>query len=148
MARSEKGISLNQKKYVLEVLKDSGMLGCKPMKTSLEQHLRLSKVKGALVEDSSQHRRLIGRLMYLTLTRLDICCAVNRLSQFLSTRTTHASSTEGMQYVKGTLGQDIYFPANSDFWLKAFYDVDWAGRPDTRKSLTEYCVFLGNSLIS
>ena len=39
LAKNEEGISLNQKKYALEVLSDSRMLGCKHMKTPMEQHL-------------------------------------------------------------------------------------------------------------
>ena len=50
----------------------------------MEQHLRLSKDEGELIDDRSQYRRLIGRLMYLTLTGPNICYAVNRLSQFLN----------------------------------------------------------------
>ena len=84
VARNEKGISLNQRKYLLKVLLDSGMLGCKPMRTPMEQHLRLSKDEGELIDDPSQYRRLIGRLMHLILTRPDLCYAVNRLSQFLN----------------------------------------------------------------
>ena len=120
------------------------------MKTPMEQHLKMSKDEGALIEDPSLYRRLIGRLMYLTLSRPNICYAVNRLSQFLSTpRQPHMFAAQRvLQYNKGTSGHGIYFPEESDFQLKAFCDANWAGCPNTRKSLTGYCVFFGNSLIS
>ena len=74
----------------------------------------------------------------------------NRLSQFLIVpRKSHMLAAQRvLQYIKGTPGQGIYFSVDSDFQLKAFYDADWVGCPDTRKSLIGYCVFLGNSLIS
>ena len=42
----------------------------------------------------------------------------------------------------------MFFPTQSDLQLKAYCDVDWVGCLDTRKSLTGYCVFLGDALIS
>ena len=82
IARSDKGISLNQRNYVLEVLKEAGMVGCKPTKTPMEQRLKLSRGDGELLKDPGQFRRLIGKLMYLTLSRPDITYSVHRLVSF------------------------------------------------------------------
>ena len=77
VARSDKGIALCQRKYTLEVLNDTG---CKLAKTPMKQDLRLSKLEGEELKDPSSYKRLIGRLLYLTITRLDITFAVHKLS--------------------------------------------------------------------
>ena len=126
------------------------MVGCKPAKTPMEQQLKLSKGDGELLKDPGQFRRLIGKLMYLTLSRPDITYFVHRLSQFLSQpRVPHMKAAiRILQFLKGTPGQGVFFPVDSDLQLKTYCDADLAGYPDTRKSLTGYCVFLGNALVS
>ena len=89
------------------MLKKAGVTGCKLAKTPMEQQLKLSKSDGELLKDSSQFRRLIGKLMYLTLSRPNITYSIHRLSKFLSqSRIPHMrAATRILQYIKGTLGQ-------------------------------------------
>ena len=83
VARSHKGIFLYQRKYALDILNDSGQLGARIAPFPMEQNLKLTNQDGDPLSDPSAYRRLVGRLIYLTITRPDIVFAVNILSQFM-----------------------------------------------------------------
>lgn len=82
ISRGSKGIFLSQRKCVLDLLKETGMLGCRPTSTPIEQNHRLSKDAGHSV-DCESYQRLVGSLIYLSHTSSDITFAVSLVSQFM-----------------------------------------------------------------
>ncbi|XP_028094659.1 uncharacterized protein LOC114294708 [Camellia sinensis] len=79
VARSDKDIFISQRKYVLDLLGKTSMLGCKPSDSPIEANHRLCSGVG----DKDRYQRLVGRLIYLSHTRLDIAHAVGIVSQFM-----------------------------------------------------------------
>jgi hypothetical protein len=53
-----------------------------------------------------------------------------------------------LRYVKGTLSIGIQLRPMVSPTLTAYSDADWAGCPDTWRSTSGYCVFLGDALVS
>lgn len=66
VARSKKGIIVSQKKYVLNLLKETGMSGCRPANTSIESNQKLGNDKEGELMDTSYYQRLVGKLIYLS----------------------------------------------------------------------------------
>ncbi|KAL5551711.1 hypothetical protein UlMin_001887 [Ulmus minor] len=76
VARSKHGIFLSQRKYILDLLTETGMLGCKPVDTPIEQNHKLFHCLDATSTDKGRYQRLVGKLIYLSHTRPDIAYAV------------------------------------------------------------------------
>ena len=101
----------NQRKYVLDLLDETGMLGCKPAETPIELNVKLQPTKAKNVKDRDRYQRLVGRLIYLSHTRPDIAFSVSMVSQFM-----HAPGPEHfeavyriLRYLKGTPGKGLLF---------------------------------------
>ncbi|XP_057975461.1 uncharacterized mitochondrial protein AtMg00810-like [Malania oleifera] len=151
IARSAKGIAISRRKYALDILQDSGFSGCKPANFPMDSTLKLSTADlSPSLADPASFRRLIGRFLYLTITRPDIAFSVQALSQFMANPSTlHLRAAERvLRYIKSTPGQGIFMSANSSLHLKAYSDSNWGGCLDTRRSVTGFTVSLGDSLIS
>ena len=152
LSRSERGLMLSQRKYCLQILEDTGFLDSKPVVAPMDPNLKLCKSEGEQLteEDATCYRRLIGRLIYLQISRPDICFFVHRLSQFLHKPTKHHldAAHHLLKYLKGSPGQGVLIKPIDSFHLKAFVDADWGSCLDTRRSITGFCIFLGDSIIS
>ena len=74
------GLFLSQHKYVRDLLSNTSMSGANDVSTPLSTTKSLQLIDGTAAMDSSEFRRIIGHLQYLSLTRPDISFAVNKLS--------------------------------------------------------------------
>ena len=81
--RSKHGIFLSQRKYVLNLLSETGKLGVKPCSSPMVPGVHLLK-EGETFEDLEKYRRLIEKLAFLTVTRPDIAHLVSVVSQYMS----------------------------------------------------------------
>lgn len=150
LARSPTGIYLCQQKYVLDILKDTGLLAAKPVTFPIEQNHRLALDKSDYMREVHAYRRLVGRLIYLSNTRPDLSYAIHILSQFMhKPRSAHwEAALRVLHYLKGTVGHGILLRADTDLTVTAWCDADWAGCLVTRRSLTGWFIQLGGSSIS
>ncbi|KAL0855923.1 hypothetical protein Bca101_061076 [Brassica carinata] len=112
-------------------------------------NLKLSKTEGDLLDSPERYGRLVGRLMYLTITCLDITFAVNKICQYSSApRLPHLRAVyKFLEYIKGTVGRGLFYSAEEDLTLKGFADADWASCQDSCRSTTGFTMFIGSSFI-
>ena len=150
VARSKDGISLSQRKYVLDILEETGLLGAKPVETPMDPNVKLCIDQGEVFPHPDQYRRLVGKLIYLTNTRPDISFAVSMVSQFMSApRLPHwEACIRIVKYLKAHPGRGLFYRSNGHLRVEAFTDADWAGSPSDRRSTTGYCTFIGGNLVT
>ncbi|RVW83047.1 Retrovirus-related Pol polyprotein from transposon RE1 [Vitis vinifera] len=111
VARSRKGIVVSQRKYILDLLKETGMLGCKPIDTPMDSQKKLGIEKESTPVDRGRYQRLVGRLIYLSHTRPDIGFAVSVVSQFMHSPTEKHMEVvyRILRYLKMTPGKGLFF---------------------------------------
>ncbi|KAK6150594.1 hypothetical protein DH2020_015526 [Rehmannia glutinosa] len=149
IARSSSGTYIHQRKYILDILKDVGLLDCKPTSTPFPRGFKVAG-SGVPLREPDTYRRLIGRLMYLNMSRRDVTYCIQQLSQFINNPySSHwDAAIHVLRYLKGCPSKGLFYSAAESFKFEAFCDADWATCLDTRKSLTGYCIFFGGSLVS
>ncbi|RVX19360.1 Retrovirus-related Pol polyprotein from transposon RE1 [Vitis vinifera] len=105
------GIFISQRKYVVHILKDFKLESCKEVATLLAQNEKISKNDGEKLEEPSAYRSLIGSLLYLIATRLDLMFPAGFLSRFMSSPSNvHMGVAKSvLKYVRGTTNLGIWY---------------------------------------
>jgi len=149
MVVSPKGLFLNQRRYVLDLLKDAKMTDAKPAPTPLDSKLKLETTSEPL-RSINYYQHLVGRLIYLTITRPDITYAVSLASQFMHAPTVfHLCLVKRiLRYLKGSASRGIVMTNHGHTQITGYSDSDWAGNAIDRKSTTGFCMFVGGNPVS
>ena len=123
---STNGLYITQAKYASDLLSRAGLTNSKTVDTPVKLNVHLTPSRGKPLSNHSLYRRLVGSLVYLTVTRPDISYVVHQVSQYLSaSRSTHfAAVLHILRYLKGTLFHGLFYSAQSPLVLHAFSNAD------------------------
>lgn len=146
---NDKGLFLNQSTYAAEILERAGMKDCKPCATPVDLKAKLSDKEGAPVANPTEYRSLAGALQYLTFTRPDISYTVQQICLFMhDPREPHFAALKRiLRYIQGTKAKGLQLLRGQKMALTVYSDADWGGCPDTRRSTSGFCVYLGDNLV-
>lgn len=126
------------------------MKHCKPCATPVDLKSKLAEDAGDPVKDPTEYMSLAGALQYLTFTRPDIAYGVQQVCLFMhDPRQQHLTALRRViRYLQGTKTQGLQLLKKQKTTMTVYSDADWAGCPDTRRSTSGFCVFLGDNLVS
>ncbi|GJT85516.1 uncharacterized mitochondrial protein-like protein [Tanacetum coccineum] len=144
------GIFISQDKYVADILKKFDFSLVKTASTPIKTYKALLKDEEAEDVDVHLYRSMIGSLMYLTTSRLDIMFTIYACARFQVTpKVSHLHTVKRIfRYLKGQPKLGLWYPRDSPFDLEAFSNSDYARASLDKKSTIGGCQFLGKRLIS
>ncbi|XP_024026660.1 uncharacterized protein LOC112093094 [Morus notabilis] len=135
-SRSKEGIFENQRKYILNLLRETGLLGCKAAETPIDANLKLDPAKSEVVIDREKFQRLVGKLIYLSHTHHNIAFAMSMVSHFMHTpgQVHFDAGYRILRYLKGTPRKGLMFRRHNDLQIEVYTDADWPGSTTDRRS--------------
>ncbi|KAG6474154.1 hypothetical protein ZIOFF_068078 [Zingiber officinale] len=137
------------RKYVLNLLKETGKLGSRPASTPIEVNHDLTSSSGEDLTslEKGTYQRLVEKLLYLSMTRPDITYAVSVVSQYMhAPKTIHIKAVDRiLRYLKSCPGKGLLFKGGGD--LKIIVDLYQSTNPMLAATmLSHYFIQLTQSL--
>ncbi|XP_021980138.1 uncharacterized mitochondrial protein AtMg00810-like [Helianthus annuus] len=141
---------LSQQTYAADIIERAGMSSCEPAATPVDTNSKLGALSGTDFENPTLYWSLAGALQYLTFTRPDISYAIQQVCMHMhAPKTDHWNALKRIiRYIQGTISFGLTLTSHMNPALLAYTDADWAGCPDTRRSTSGYCIYLGDNLVS
>lgn len=116
-------ILLNQRKYIADIFHYTSLNHAVPVKVPLPTGLKLSHATGTLLSSPNSYRRIVGQLLYFSITRPDISYSVHHLSQFVQPPTSaqYQIDVHILKYLKSSINFSLFYPYQSKLTLTGFF---------------------------
>jgi len=122
----------------------------KPVCTPMVIGCSLSSNDESPTVNQPTYKSMIGSLLYLIGTRLDIMHVVGIVGRFQANpKESHLQAVKRIiKYLQGTQDFGLWYPKDTDLTLHEYTDADWAGNVDDRKSTSGGAFYIGSRLMS
>lgn len=141
-------IYLDQKEYILKILKKFNMIDCKPVNTPMEKGLDFDNFECKEDQCDVPYQEAVGSLLYLSqISRPDISYATSLLSRFNKNHNlSHWNAVKRVfRYLKGTIDLKLEYKNNS--FCDIYCDSDWGNKLNDRYSVTGVCVMVNGGIV-
>ena len=131
-------------------MKKFGLESASSIRTPMSQNVKLTIDLLGKSVDLSLYRSMIGSLLYLTASRLDISYSVGVCARYQANiKESHMIAFKRViKYVKTIADFGVWFNKDTNDVLAGYSDADWVGNVDDRKSTLGGCFYVGNNLVS
>jgi hypothetical protein len=148
--RMLEGIWLLQRQYALDMLSKYGMASCKPIFVPLNHNGKLSADAGEVLEDATMYKKIVGSLIYMTITKPDLNYTVGLESQFMQVpRNPHLDGVRHtLRYVSATTDYGLFYEANMELQVHGYVDANWAGSISNRRSTSSFMFSFGSAVVT
>ena len=148
--RSDSGIFISQSKYAKNFMKKFGLESVNSVKTPMSPNVKLTIDLLRKNVDPSFYRSMIGSLIYLTTSRLDISYNVGVYARYQANpKESHIIVVKCIiKYVKTTSNFGVWYDKYTNDVLAGYFNANCTGNADDRKITSSGCFYLGNNLIS
>ena len=138
------------KASTLKILLKFEMESCKPLPTPIAHGEILCKNDGGVRVNVTTYRSIVGSLMFLTNTSLDIAFATSLVSKYMSGpfESNMKAAKRILRYVQETIDFGIHYIKHGSVKLVGYSDLDWGRNIDDRKSTSGKCFSLGSGMIT
>ena len=131
-------------------MKKFGLEFASSVRTPMSPNVKLTVDLLGKSVDSSLYRSMIGSLLYLIASRLDISYSVGVCARYQANpKESHMITLKRItKYVKTSVDFGVWYSKDTNDVLVGYSNTDWAGNADDRKSTLGGCFYVGNNLVS